>query len=95
MATLWIKLEYDGDPNEGEHSMSGRKCGFILVDRTHANWPGLPRYRGKSSSTPYATREEAASRAKTIELWAAEHYGAAGGPDLRIQQACAPDRKRR
>jgi hypothetical protein len=57
---------------------------YVLEDRTHANWPGLPSYRGRYAKRGYKTHEEASARAQYIHNWAAANYGASGGPDLRV-----------
>jgi hypothetical protein len=73
--------------------MQKNACGFVLEDRTHAHWPGLPKYRTKYSKTAYRTRQEAADRAERITHWAAAKYGAAGGPDLRVIEASCRRRR--
>jgi hypothetical protein len=57
---------------------------YHLEDQTNVHWPGVLPYRGKHSRDGYPTREAAEERARVVRDHYAAHYGACGGPDLRV-----------
>ena len=57
---------------------------WYLVEITHANWPGLPRYRGADSKRGYPTKEAAFKRRRQLLAWAAAEYGQQGGPGFTV-----------